>query len=481
MAPKKAAVNLANLEALGAKRLAEILLELGSGDAGIKRRLRLELSAEAGAEAVAADIGKRLTTLRQARSFVDWPKRQAFVKDLDLQRQLIVDKVARDRPDLALELLWRFMGLAEPVLNRVDDSRGDVGDVFRQACHDLGAVALAASPDPVRLADRVFEAVTTNDYGEYDRLVELVFPALEGAGVARLKERLTAALAERPKTKDHFDIRASALRRALQDIADGEGDIDTFIAHETARHSSPRAAAIASRLLAAGRADEALAFLEKGAPAEPSARDLEDEWAFELEGTGTSEWERTWVAALLATGRQDEAQRFRWARFEARLDAAHLRAYLKALPDFEDVVAERKALDHALGFPHFAIALSFFIEWKELRHAARLVLERRGEIDGNLYFVLDPAAKALEDKQQPLTATLLRRAMIEDTLKGAKATRYRHAARHLLECRTLEPSIGDHGRFETHDAFLARLRARHGRKTGFWSQVTEHGGASGQR
>src|SRR3954452_5089852 len=120
MAPKKAAaVNLANLEALGAKRLAEILLELGSEDAGIKRRLRLELSAEAGAEAVAADIGKRITTLRKARSFVDWQKRQAFVKDLDLQRQLIVDKVARDHPDLALELLWRVMGLAEPVLNRV--------------------------------------------------------------------------------------------------------------------------------------------------------------------------------------------------------------------------------------------------------------------------------------------------------------------------------------------------------------------------
>ena len=185
MAPKKA-VYLANLEALGARRLAEILLELGAEDAAVKRRLRLELRAEAGAEAVAADIGKRLTTLRQARSFVDWPKRRAFVKDLDLQRQLIVEKVADDRPDLALELLWRFMGLAEPVLNRVDDSRGDVGDVFRQACRDLGAVALKASPDPVRLADRVLAAVTTNDYGEYDRLVEVVLPALEGAGVARL-------------------------------------------------------------------------------------------------------------------------------------------------------------------------------------------------------------------------------------------------------------------------------------------------------
>ena len=477
MAPKKA-VNLANLEALGAKRLAEILLDLGMGDAGIKRRLRLELSAEAGAEAIAADIGKRLTTLRQARSFVDWPKRRAFVKDLDLQRLLIVEKVADTRPDLALELMWRFMGLAEPVLNRVDDSRGDVGDVFRQACRDLGAIAARASPDPVRLADSVFEAVTGNEYGEYDRLVEVVLPALKGAGVARLKERLTAALAERPRTKGGFDSRASALRRALQDIADSEGDVDTFIAYETDRRSPHGAAAIASRLLAAGRAEEALVCLEQGAPTEPAVRDLEDEWVFALEGTATSDWEQAWVEALLATDRQDEAQQFRWTRFETRLDAAHLRAYLKALPDFEDVVAERKALDHALGFRHFAIALSFLVEWKELRYAARLVLERSREIDGNLYFVLDPAAKALEGKQ-PLAAALLRRAMIEDTLEGAKATRYRHAARHLRECRAFEPGISNHGSFETHDAFVTRLQTRHGRKTGFWSQVAEHGGIAG--
>ena len=76
---------------------------------------------------------------------------------------------------------------------------------------------------------------------------------------------------------------------------------------------------------------------------------------------------------------------------------------------------------------------------------------------------------------------LLRRAMIEDTLEGAKATRYGHAARHLLECRGLEAGIGDHGGFETHEAFVARLRARHGRKAGFWSRVEELGGASGRR
>lgn len=479
MASKKT-LNRDNLEALGARRLAEILLELGAGDVGIKRRLRLELSAEAGAEAVAADIGKRLAALRQARSFVDWPKRRAFVKDLDLQRQLILEKVAEARPDLALELLWRFLRLAEPVLNRVDDSRGDVGDVFRRACHDLGTIALKAAPDPVQLADRVLEAITANKYGEYDQLVEVVLPALGATGVARLKERSMAALAARPMAKGGYDATAGALRRALQDIADHEGDIDAFIRHETGRRSPPRAAAIATRLLAAGRAEEALTFLKKGAPAEPSARDLEERWAFSLEEVGAGDWDRAWVAALLAAGRHEEAQRFRWRRFETCLEADHLRAYLKALPDFEDVVAERKALDHALAFPHFGMALVFLVEWKALREATRLVLERRGEIDGNLYFVLDPAAKALEGKH-PLAAVLLRRAMIEDTLEGAKATRYGHAARHLLERRALEAGIGDHGEFETHEAFLARLRARHGRKAGFWSRVAELSGAPGRR
>src|SRR3954447_14554107 len=117
----KKTLNLDNLEALGARRLAGLLLELAAGDAAAKRRLRLELSAEAGPEAVAADIGKRLATLRQARSFVDWQKRPAFVRDLDQQRRVILDKVAEGRPDLALELLWRFTALAGPVLERVDD------------------------------------------------------------------------------------------------------------------------------------------------------------------------------------------------------------------------------------------------------------------------------------------------------------------------------------------------------------------------
>ena len=129
-------------------------------------------------------------------------------------------------------------------------------------------------------------------------------------------------------------------------------------------------------------------------------------------------------------------------------------------------------MQHALGFRSFSAALHFFKEWPDQAHAAQLVLTRAPEIDGNLYFLLDPAAQLIEGKH-PLAATLLRRAMIEDTLEGAKSTRYKHAARHLLECASIAPSIQDFGVFETHESFVARLRARHSRKTGFWTQMAE--------
>ena len=63
MASKKT-VTLDNLVALGPERLAAILVELANDDAEIKRRLRLELAAQAGDDTIATEISKRLTALR---------------------------------------------------------------------------------------------------------------------------------------------------------------------------------------------------------------------------------------------------------------------------------------------------------------------------------------------------------------------------------------------------------------------------------
>ncbi len=474
MASKKT-VTPDNLAALGVERLAAILVELADGDTEIKRRLRLELAAEEGGDSIAAEIGKRITALRSARSFVDWQKQRDFVRDLDLERAMIADRVAATRADLALNLMWRFLDLAEPVINRVDDSNGSVGDVFRSACEDLGAIAIRAKPNPADLADRVFAALLANDYGAYDGLVPIMLPALGDTGAAHLKGRLMQALAKRSNAGG-WNGRAEATRRALQDIADRQEDIDGYIALVPAadRGKPHFAAEIGRRLLAASRAAEALTALEFARPKRRPVRASDD--ALLLAGYGAdSAWEEAYIEALDATGQQQEAQRLRWAAFEERLSSMHLRAYLKRLPDFEDVEAEDRAMQHALGFGSFSSALNFLREWPDQARAAQLVMVRTPEIDGNLYFLLDPAAQLIEGKH-PMAATLLRRAMIDHTLSGAKSTRYKHAARHLLECASLAPGIADFGGMETHESFVGRLRAKHGRKAGFWDQLTEASG-----
>ena len=120
--PSRTTLNARNLEALGASRLAELLIELSSGNAAAKRRLRLELAGTGSTGDVAREIRKRLTTISRSRAFVDWQKRRALVDDLEAQRRAIVEQVAKEDPAEALSLMWQFLTLATPVLDRCDDS-----------------------------------------------------------------------------------------------------------------------------------------------------------------------------------------------------------------------------------------------------------------------------------------------------------------------------------------------------------------------
>lgn len=145
MASKKT-LNAKNLEALGAERLAELLLENSGGDAALKRRLRLELAAAAGPAEVAREVRKRLATLAKARSFVEWNRQAAFVADLDTQREAIVTRMAKGDPTEALDLMWRFMALAGPCYERCDGgTRADNGRAGAHRLRHSGPTAVLGS------------------------------------------------------------------------------------------------------------------------------------------------------------------------------------------------------------------------------------------------------------------------------------------------------------------------------------------------
>ncbi|MDJ0277689.1 hypothetical protein QLH51_12865 [Sphingomonas sp. 2R-10] len=389
-----------------------------------------------------------------------------------------MDLVAPRDPKAALDLLWRFAACGQSVLERSDDGSGRLGEIFCSVAEDIGPVAVAARADPLTIAEQAFEAVRYDEYGVYDRLIPALAPALGANGLARIRDLATAWQAEpvvTPPQKDRKAIgwgsggalfadqidtshRKHASARLLKEVADACGDVDAWIAQYDAkgRRVPAIAAGIAERLLAAGRADEAWTAIE----ASEAGRG----------GWVPPEWEKSRLAVLDALGRHEDAHAFRWERFTTALDTGHLRAYLQRLPDFEDFDAEQRALAHSRAFPDVHRALAFLTAWPALDRAASLVLERPDAIDSNLYELLTPAAEALEPKY-PLAATVLRRAMIDFTLTNARSSRYRHAARHLAECAGLARRIIDHGALPDHDRYLARLRADHGRKPGFWREV----------
>lgn len=441
----KRTLNTRNLEALGAAALAELLMEVSSGNAVIQRRLRLALAAAEGAERASQEVRKRLAAIARATTYVDSRKRKALLADLEAQHQAITGPIAAAEPLQAFQLLVRFLELADGVLERSSDTTGAVIGVFQQALVDLAELASAAAIKPEALADQVAELIAGNGYGQFDDLIPLVASALGEQGLAMLQR--------------HFEEYGGPdASYALRQIAEARGDVDAYMAQFDARQlSRPAIAAdVALHLLDAGRAEQGLALLD-GAAANVT------DWL-------AVEWSDARIAVLEALGRQEDAQQQRWDLFCRSLSIPHLRTYLQRLDDFADVEAEERALLIAEQHSQPLLALDFLIHWTALPRAARYVLHDPTLWDGEAFDVLAPAAERLA-ANHPLAATILLRSMVLFALSSGRSKRYRYAAEHLQTCERLGAEIDDWQGLESQTSFVGRLREIYGRSWSFWQLV----------
>jgi len=101
-----------NLAGLGADRLAHILLGVADTRPDLKRRLRMEVAAEQGAEHLVPQVDKRLATLETSRGRVTWRQKPAVIRDLDALRGLIAERLAGLERGAALERMWLFLETA---------------------------------------------------------------------------------------------------------------------------------------------------------------------------------------------------------------------------------------------------------------------------------------------------------------------------------------------------------------------------------
>ena len=442
----KRTLNASNLEALGAAALAELLMEVSSGNAVIQRRLRLALAAADGAEGAAQEVRKRLSAITRSTTFVDSRKRRALLLDLETQHKAITGVIAAADPAQAFQLLVRFLALADGVLERSSDTTGALIGVFQRALADLGPLAAAAALKPDALAEQTAELIAGNGYGQFDALIPTVAPGLGEQGMARLQRHF----------EEHGGPDASY---ALRQIAEARGDVDAYLALFDAQQlSRPGIAAdVALYLLEAGRGEQALAILDGAAGGSATS------WH-------AAEWSDARIAVLEALGRREEAQQQRWDLFCRSLSIPHLRTYLQRLDDFADVEAEERAFQIAEEHPQPLLALAFLVSWPALPRAARFVICHRQPWDGEAYHVVGPAAERLS-ADHPLAATILLRALVAFALSAARPKRYPYAVEHLQSCERLAAEIDDWQGLESHTSFLGQLREFYARKWSFWQLV----------
>ena len=461
------AITPEGLKKLGPKRLAELLAEACKNDQPLRRKVEILLASKQGVDKLESAIAKRIATLARARGFVDWREVPTLAAELAALRDGIATELGAKDPQAATALLWRFLDLANSTLGRVDDSSGRIGDEFHWAADELGTI-LSRVPqlDRLALADQVHASLAKDGYGFIARIIASGAEGLGPEGRARLRELLKADIARLPPRQENESWNAigwprSRLATHLAQLADAERDVDAYIeAIQLGEGEHIDAANIAERLIAAGRASEALGWLDKDrrvrGPFNLAAADLR-------------------IAALDALGKALEAQVLRWQVFEATLSALHLREHLKRLPDFADFDVEQKAIAHAATFPDALTALGFLVEWPALEAADALVRRRITELDGRHYDRLGMAAECLIDKW-PVSATLLYRALVLSVLERGFSKAYKYAARDLSTVLALGSRLPADCAIPDHAAFYAGLKAKHGRKYGFWNIVAaKHG------
>ncbi len=481
---RKPAYSIETLMPLGAEKLARIILGEVEKNVAFKKIVAAALAGVKGPEAVAKLIDRRLSALERAKGFIDWEKAPSFGKELVATVNTINGELGAASADMAIDRLLRFLATHRQVFDRSDDSSGWIQRAYEDAAGAFEALTSRLDPKNLdALPEKIMAALGDSEHGYLGTVAEAVIPRLPKPTLKRWDENLISDQKKfedtpnNPKNRMYNwerQLRFSQILDLRQIIAAAHQDLDGLIALELKKPPHMQdTLAVATTLLAAGRAKEALEWVRKEKSA--NVRVLtEIDLADGIAPYYPTDLKRIQLEAAIleALGDSKAAQELRWTTFERLLDAGILREYIAKLGDFEEFEALERAFEHALKSNLAYLALEFLLEWPKPDLAAKLVTERHATWDGRHYGILAPAAKALE-ADHPLAASILYRALLNDILERAKAKAYGHGGDYLARLDELSKDVNTEAfrsaGIDDHATYRLQVKKAHGRKAGFWA------------
>lgn len=450
----------ATVQAMTIDELRELVVTLAQRDDGVRRMLAVRATTASGDDSVAkADYEAHVRNALQFHGYVDY--RESFrvaevageVLD-ELEEQLALGAAEVVRPALLY-----VVSTLRTLLQHVDDSSGVIGDQCQRAADLYAEACREGRPDPVELA-RWLATFRAESPGWPIVVLADFVDAFDDEALATYRAAVTA-LDRELANRDH--IHRFEVDRMLLELADHDGDVDRAV-RLLAELERPSYGAIVDRLRAAGRDDDAVAWIDR-AVAEgrlSSYLGRNDYWLTPDDVAAT----------YRQLGRVDDAVGVMRADF-VRQPSTQTYGVLR---DFADGVG-RGVTERAWAFDH-ARQLAATDRFAMGAILVQLSLSE-GDVDG-AWEAADRygpgwAWKELADrgaKARPVAAADLYRPQLEKDLQHPNTRLYPDIAEALA---TMAELYERGGRREEFAAFIAQIRQDYGRRPSLMKALTAQG------
>jgi uncharacterized Zn finger protein len=452
----------AYLETLSAPSLVELLIDHAHDDERLARRLLLIAARPASSQS--ADLVSLRALIDQAfayHEFVPYREAWGYVRGIDETIDALDELLEEGRAGDVVDLAEYALAAAERSIEHVDDSGGLMRDTLGRLEELHLDACRRAAPDPVALAQRLFERELDGEWDVFDQAVLRYADLLGDAGLARYRELAQERWATVPALapgEDSSGRHGSRFRitRIMETLAELAGSLaDQIAVRERDLASAYSFLQIAELCRSHGDDAAALAWAERGMAAFPDAPDprlrafIIDE--YRRRGRTANALEHSWAALVahptLETYRELAMDAQALGEWTKRREAA-----LALLHSREPESAPRARHPSLRGRGRSELVRVFL--WEDDPEAAWQAATEGG-CTRDLWLELADGRRAEHPED---TLTVYRR-KVEETIDHKDKRAYAEAVR-LID-GTIRALFDECGRPEDFDAYLDEVRTAH--------------------
>ena len=441
-----------------ADELRDLLSGLATADPDVRRAIELRVAAKSGdTETVSAELVAMVTDGLSTRGTVDYRRSFEVAADAEGLLDELEGHLDGGSADAVRPALLKAVTRLRTIVERADDSSGLIGNACQRAADLYARSCREGSPEPKKLATWLVR-FRAESPGWPEIVLADVVEAFDDAALAAYR-RGVEKLDAKHAGKDHYQRHEVELM--MLELADHDGDTDRAVELLSA-DEHVQFGAIVERLREAGRADDAVAWIDRGVA----------EGKLDLHGRTNSFW----------LGYEDVARTYRSL---GRVDDAFavLRDLFSRRPE---VATYRTLLDHAVEEGRWdeerGWALSKAAELATRRFGSGAALIEIHLAEGDLDAAWTAATAygpghnwqalaAASVEARPVDAAELYRPGIEKDLVHTNSSLYPDIAKRLATMRDLYVRAGRESEFAE---YAAELRERYKRRPSLMAALDRH-------